>query len=129
MTNQNKQNEDAAIAELAVFKEFNRRLLIQASAYTRAYNRWKLQMIAGIEEGLPELIDKAIAEYWKLEEIEAAVAPWHERGFPQVPYDRPNPYDTVHAEDTTESLWETWRAGGNVVKSNNQSGVVNGFDK
>jgi hypothetical protein len=129
----NKSNreelEDQAVRALEIFAGLKTRLLKQSVVTMAAYNRWKIAMISGVSEGLPQLMDEAVEQYRKLEEIEASLAPFAEQGFP-VPsnYERPN-IDEVVVREQTGDPWAEWRNSANVLNENNQSGVKNGFQR
>jgi hypothetical protein len=125
--NKTEQDEDEIVASLAVYKELSIRLQKQSSATMKLYNTWKIHMISGVEEGLQEITNAAISEFWKLEEIEEAIAPYIQRGFPQPRYEKPA-IDEIVREDVTDQ-WADWRKEANVVQANSDRGIKNGFQR
>ena len=113
--------KNLSIEQIDTFKELNRRLIRQATTTQQHYNLWVAAKRTGQHEEVAALQDSAIKEWYNLEQIEDALQPFWDAGWPKEVYPRPDFY-----EEIKEDLNDPWSAWGKVVE-NNQSGVVNGF--
>lgn len=114
-----KTPADEAVEALEAYKELKRRLENQAPITTGACTAVEVYDRTGTKPP-PEIIDIAIGEYRKLLEIEEAIEPLYELGFPVVQYERPDLEKKITV-DTTDP-WEEWRKGANIVRDNSDTG-------
>lgn len=119
MTNQKQKQDDSAVQALETFKELRRRLETQAPLTMAAVNAAELYDRTGLEAP-PEVIDAGIGALRKLEEIEQAIEPFYEAGFPRVKYERPDLEKRVTTD--TSNPWEKWQKEANVIQNNSDTG-------